>query len=159
MNVLEGADGTLTVTEVTWWPALATILFGVGALEVWFRDPPRRGDAFWSVLIALLALVCLAGLERSHFTFDRASRRLRWSRRGLVRKAGGELAFESINGISLERYFNTDSGRRSNARRIDLHTTSGLVPLTTGYSGGVAGQRQVAERIRTVLGLEGLVVE
>ena len=103
MNVLEGADGTLTVTKVTWWPALA--------------------------------------------------------RRGLVRTSGGELAFESINGISLERKFNTVSGRRSNARRIDLHTTSGLVPLTSGYSGGVASQRAVAERIRTMLKLEGSVVE
>lgn len=159
MKVIEESDGSITVTSVTWWPALAALAFGAGAVAIWLRDPPRRGDAFWSALIALAALACLAGLERGRFRFDRADGRLTWTRRRLFRREGGELPFSAIHAISLEQAFDIDNTRRSNARRIDLHTTAGLLLMTTGYSGSVETQRLVAARIRQVLGLESAVVQ
>jgi len=158
MKLDEQPDGSVTVTAVTWWPALVSLLFACAAVAVWLRDPPRRGDGIWTVVIALVAVVCLGGLERGRFAFDRTARRLTWTRRRLFRREGGELPFEGVHDISLERSFDRESGRRSNARRIDLHTTAGLIPLSTGYSGGERELRRVSERLRTVLGLASPIV-
>ena len=156
MKVEEAPDGSLTVTNTTWWPALGAVAFGSAAVAVWLRDPPRSADVFWGFVIALSAVACLAGLEHTRFHFDRAARRVVWTRRRLLKRDAGEIPFADIHTISLEQAFDSESGRRSNARRIDLHTTVGLVPLTTSYSGG--SQLEVAERIRGVVGLRDAVV-
>lgn len=158
MKLEEEPDGSVTVTAVTWWPALASIAFGAAAIGVWLRDPPKRGDGIWTFVIALVAVVCLAGLERGRFAFDRTARRLTWTRERLFRREGGELPFDDIHAISLEQAFDSDSGRRSNARRVDLHTAAGIVPLTTGYSGGSGELQRVGDRIRAVLGHEAPVM-
>lgn len=157
MRLVEEADGSIVVKNLSWWTLMFTALFACAAWAIWHRVPPRRGDGLWTVVVGAASLLGLAGLEVSHFRFDVPARRLDWSRRTPFRRSSGTLAFDRITGISME-LMRSSSGSGGGGRRIDLHTPDGIVPVTSSYSGFYGGQLRIAQRISALVGCKPPVV-
>lgn len=150
MRTATDARGTLTITSAERWLPVVAVLLLVGAVGVWLGFGPPEHTLAWSIGFFVAALVCVAGFERSAFVFDRERRELVWRRWTPVHRAEGRVPFGEITSVSLEQAFDTQ-GVRSNARRIVVHTTHGVIPVTTGYSAGLAGHLAVANRIADAL--------
>ncbi|HEX6537039.1 MAG TPA: hypothetical protein VF041_20815 [Gemmatimonadaceae bacterium] len=146
MRANADSAGNLTVTSSeSWLVVLAGVLAG-GAIAVWFGSQPPSITAAWSAALALGALACSAGWERSRFVFDRRARELVWKRWTPFRRAEGRAPFGEIQSLSLERAFGSH-GQRSNAVRLVVHTTGGVIPLTTSYEAARGRYTRIADQI------------
>lgn len=134
MRVSRDASGTLTITNVEVFVRVLRAVFVTGMLAVWFApiDPGQR--AMWAGVAGLFALALTAADERSLFVFDSHDAVLRWRKDTPFRHVAGTVPFSAITGLSLERDFRSN-GRRGNARRLVIHTTSGPLPVTTAFTG------------------------
>jgi len=150
-------DGSLVVREN---PAvLRGILICLGATvlaAVALQEPRDDRRLFLGALGSLLPFAGAALLERVHFEFDVAQRRLRWRRRSLFRALSGELPFSEISDVELR----VRQGRDTDASRqhatpsycVALRTGAGDLRLSDRRYADERETSEIADAIRAVLG-------
>jgi hypothetical protein len=151
-------DGSLVVREN---PAVlrgVLICLGAAVLVAVALQEARDELRLW--LGALGSLVPLAGaalLERVHFEFDVAQRRLRWRRRNLFRTLSGELPFGEISDVELrvrqERDLDVSRRRTTPTWCVALRTSAGDLRLSDRRYADERETSEIADAIRAVLGV------
>lgn len=135
-----------TLTAASMYFAVSLAL-NAGALLI--GDKEAIGMLLGTVLCAFGAVLLF---RRDRFAFDATNRRLRWRKWSLAKASSGEIAFDDIIDVAMES-MNTSDGRGT--YRVALRTPDGSIPLTETYSGHVDDWRELAGRIRTIVGLAG----
>lgn len=138
------SSGNLVVSHSETWLRAVVIVLCCGAAAVWFGSQTLGATIGWTVGQLAIATLLYSGCERSVFVFDVAHGELVWRRVKPFSRAGGRIAFADITGLSLQQDFG-DHGQRTTSRRIVVHTTAGIVPITTSFE----VSRKKAERIGT----------
>ena len=120
MTASPDARGHLVVTDdsrlIRWLLALCVL----GIPAAWIGAPTLERAVGWTAVCGVFGFALTVALERSVFDFDRESRTLRWRRDSPFRHAAGEISFETITALSLERDFRraSPSQGRGGARRL-----------------------------------------
>lgn len=140
------SSGNLVVSNYETWLLAAVIVLCAGAVAAWFGSESLAGTIGWSVGLLAVAALLYSGCERSVFLFDVANGALIWSRVKPFSRASGRVGFADITGLSLQQDFG-DHGQRTRARRVVIHTTSGIVPITTSFEMSRTKGEEVATRI------------
>jgi hypothetical protein len=110
-----------------------------------FREGDRTRDVVGASIAAVLFFFAGAVFtQRTRFEFDLAARHLRWSRRGLFNRAGGDLPFDQIR-HALVQTSNSSDG--ATARVVLLLADDSQLPLTRAYDADTAA----AERARIAI--------
>jgi len=151
-------DGTLVVRENP--VALRAILVCLGATvlaAVFLQEPRDELRLFLGALASLLPLLGAALLERVHFEFDIAQRRLRWRRRNLFRALSGELAFAEITDVELrvrqDRDLDVSRRRTTPSYCVALRTSGGDLRLSDRRYADERESTEIADAISAVLGI------
>jgi len=151
-------DGSLVIRENP--VVLRGILICLGATvlaAVALQEPRDDGRLFLGVLGSLVPFAGAALLERVHFEFDVARRRLRWRRRNLFRALSGELPFAQISDVELRvrQERDTDVSRRRTTPTycVALRTDAGDLRLSDRRYADERKPSEIAQAIRAVLGM------
>lgn len=113
------------------WLLLPAVLFVFYAFVSCFQHPFNR-DHFWGGLAGAVVFFLSALLmsEKSEFVLDAERRVISWHRTRLTRRSGGEIRFERIKQILLDRPIG-DEGVPS--YRLLFVTEDGNYPVSWGY--------------------------
>ncbi|HEX3866092.1 MAG TPA: hypothetical protein VHV78_05035 [Gemmatimonadaceae bacterium] len=134
MRATRDGNGNLIVTNTEVLLRVLLVGFVLVLAIAWLNHPPIKNGLGGTAICGIFILALLAGDERSTFELDRSRQLVRWRKTTVFRRSAGEIPFASITGLSLERDLSRNTTRGS-PRRLVIHTTSGVVPVTTAYTG------------------------
>jgi hypothetical protein len=135
-------------------PVFADILMGLMTVALgiatWASIHQTSPSYIAAAILGFFTILCALGLltqKRRTFTFDKSSRTVTWTSRGLRENASGSVGFSDIS-ISL------DSMMDKNMRlyRLMIETPKVTLPLTNSYNLSLKQAEAQAAHFRELLG-------
>ncbi|HEY7994149.1 MAG: hypothetical protein ACHQY2_00940 [Candidatus Eremiobacterales bacterium] len=135
-------------------PVFADIMLSVMSVALgiatWASIHQASPSYIAAVILGFFTIACVLGLltqKRRTFTFDKSSKTMSWTSRGLRENASGSVGFRDIS-ISL------DSMMDKNARlyRLMIETSKRTWPFTNSYSLPLKQAEAQAAHLRELLG-------
>ena len=129
MRAVIAPDGSLLITHAeTFW------LYVAGAIELaafvtWRTPHPHALTG--AVAYVVMGLVFTIPYERTRFLFDVQRRMVEWRRRTPLRAEAGTIPFGHITRISMDTVPTMRGRTVQSARRLTLHTTNDIVPISS----------------------------
>ena len=134
------------VDSSIWLSVVFLCLAAFMASQAVALDTPR-----WWLAAGFLSLFAFLTWRRETVTFDAASQQVQWMRRRAFNLASGTVSFSDMRGITLESM----SGSGGTLMyRLTILTTDKPVPMSDGYSGGLARYEALRKQILQFLKMD-----
>jgi len=155
MSINSLPDGSIKIREHFWLARFGLLAFTV--LVVAGIGYARLGGveifhpAYGWLVGAALTLGVAALLEDVDIEFKLPERRVRWQRRRMFSKHGGDIPMDAVKDITLSIVGTDDTYYRRPQYRLVMVTSEGSIPLTNMHTTDKSELEQAADAILAVL--------
>lgn len=151
MSINTLPDGSLKISEHFWLARFGlfafTVLVMAGIGYAWLGGVEIFHPAYGWLLGAAVTFGLAALLEDIDIEFNLPERRVRWQRRRIFSKNGGDVAMDAVKDITLS-IVSVDG---TSQYRLVMVTDKGTIPLSNMHTTDKSKLEQMADTIFTVL--------
>ena len=116
------------------WTCALLILGRIGYLIS--KSVFELNDTFWLASFLLFFFGGSAFAMKEKFIVDKNEGLIRWSRKGLLKSERGEIPFNEIDNVIVEKTY----GDAGFGYRVSIKTKKATIPVSTAYSAGAENE-------------------
>lgn len=158
MNIHTLPDGSIKIREYFWLARFGLLAFTVlvvaGIGYAWLGGVEIFHPAYGWLIGAALTFGVAALLEDVDIEFKLPERRVRWQKRRIFSKNGGDIPMDAVKDITLSIVGTDDSLYRRPQYRLMMVTGEETIPLTNTHTTDKNELEQAAESLLAILSRE-----